>query len=676
MFQHHFQPCITEPTRITNANKPSLVDNIFINTFDDPTCGNILEHISYDHLPNFIVIDHEHKNKKQTIQKRDRRNFDKDKFLADLIDNGDLLLNLLNEKDSESATNHFLQKYLTSLNSHQPMRNLSKKEKKLLDKPWLTSGLLKAISKKRSLFKQFKNEKNKDKNSEIYKRYKAYTGHINKLKRICMKDHYQKFFSDNFRNSKQIWIGINTLLNRHKKQQNTIYLEENGLISDPTKIANKFNDFFLNVAEKLSSKIENKNSSHQDYLKNPNKSKFYLKETTPDEIIKITNNLDGKKSSDIYNISPDVVKLSDQIVAQALTIIFNRSIREGHFPDALKLAKVIPIHKGDSVLSVSNYRPISLLPIFSKIIERLIYNQFMEFITEHNVLSELQFGFQKNKSTEHAITSIISNITNSFSNKHSSYCIFLDFAKAFDTVNHQIMIEKLKYYGVHGTTLDLFESYLSNRRQVVEVNGKMSEEGTIKHGVPQGSILGPLLFLLYINDISQSSDILKFFLFADDTTVYYSADPSDENTEQILNTELEKVSCWLAANKLSLNVKKSNFLHFHYGKSKKKIVQIKINNTPVEEKETTKYLGTFIDNKLTWKNQIQHIKSRLARGIGMISRIRYFVDQPCLLKMFFSFVQSHINYNILNWSCTNSSFLDPIEKKSEKSNQDYIICKN
>ena len=251
--------------------------------------------------------------------------------------------------------------------------------------------------------------------------------------------------------------------------------------------------------------------------------------------------------------------------------------------------------------------------------------------------------------------------------KQSSYCIFLDFAKAFDTVNHRILVDKLKYYGVHGKTLELFDSYLSDRTQVVEVNGHISDKGLIKHGVPQGSILGPLLFLLYINDISQSSDILKFFLFADDTTVYYSADPKEENTEEVLNNELEKVSCWLAANKLSLNVKKSNFLHFHYGRSEKKKLQIKINNTLVAETDSTKYLGTFIDNKLTWKIQIQHIKTKLARGIGMISKIRYFVDEACLLKMFYSFVQSYTNYNIVNWSCTKSSFLDPIEKKIKKA---------
>ena len=265
-----------------------------------------------------------------------------------------------------------------------------------------------------------------------------------------------------------------------------------------------------------------------------------------------------------------------------------------------------------------------------------------------------------------SISSIISSITGASAKKQSSYCIFLDFAKAFDTVNHEILLDKLNYYGVKDQTLALFDSYLTNRTQAVEVNGVLSDIGTIQHGVPQGSILGPLLFLLYINDISKSSDILKFFLFADDTTVFYSADPSDLNSENILNTELEKVSCWLAANKLSLNVKKSNFLHFHRGKAPKTVLNIKINNIPVEEKEHTKYLGTFIDNKLSWKVQIQHIKTQLARSIGIITKIRHFAKDACL-EPYHSFVQSHINYNIVNWTCTNQSFIEPIEKKVKKA---------
>ena len=330
------------------------------------------------------------------------------------------------------------------------------------------------------------------------------------------------------------------------------------------------------------------------------------------------------------------------------------------------MAKVIPIHKGDSVLTVSNYRPISLLPIFSKLFERLIYEQLILYIEENDILDKYQFGFQKNKSTELAISSITTEINQAKCHKMSSYCIFLDFAKAFDTVNHEILINKLHHYGVKNQSLKLFKSYLSNREQVVEVNGVLSNKGTITHGVPQGSILGPLLFLLYINDISNSSNILKFFLFADDTTVFYCADSKDPNTEKILNTELEKVSCWLAANKLSLNVKKSNFLHFHQGTSKKIPLKLTLNSTLVEEKTSTKYLGAFIDNKLSWKIHIQHIKTKLARNIGLISKIRHYAKDACL-TLYHSLIQSHINYNILNWTCTHKTNLDSIEKKIKKA---------
>ena len=441
-----------------------------------------------------------------------------------------------------------------------------------------------------------------------------------------------------------------------------IFQEENGIISDPLKVANKFNNFYLNVADKLCEKIPKVNNKFQDYLKNPNKNKLTLKETTPDEVMKVINVLDGKKSGDIFNISPDLVKLNAQIISQILSIIFNLSIREGCFPSDMKVAKILPLHKGDSVLIPGNYRPISLLPIFSKIFERLIYNRLIEFITHNNILSELQFGFQKNKSTEQAVTSILSALDDAKSKRNSSYCIFLDFAKAFDTVNHEILLAKLNHYGISGISNTLLRSYLSNRSQQPEINGVLSDKGTIKHGVPQGSVLGPLLFLLYINYISESSKILKFFLFADDTTVYYS-DKTNAGTEDLLNRELAKVSVWLAANKLSLNVKKSNFLHFHNSKCKKPTINLKLDGIDVEEKEVTKYLGVFIDNKLSWKSHIEHVKTKLSRGNGMISKIRYYVNDSCLLNLFYSFIQSHINYNLLNWTSTYPTFINQIELK-------------
>ena len=170
------------------------------------------------------------------------------------------------------------------------------------------------------------------------------------------------------------------------------------------------------------------------------------------------------------------------------------------------------------------------------------------------------------------------------------------------------------------------------------------------------------MFLLYINDISESSNILKFFLFADDTTVFYS-DHTNEGTEDLLNCELSKVSDWLAANKLSLNVKKSNFLHFHHGKCKKQKINLTLDGVQVEEKTVTKYLGVFIDNKLKWKSHIEHVKAKLSRGNGMISKIRYFVNEHCLLNLYYSFIQSHINYNLLNWTSTHPSSIKGIELK-------------
>ena len=375
--------------------------------------------------------------------------------------------------------------------------------------------------------------------------------------------------------------------------------------------------------------------------------------------------MDSKKSADIYGISAKLLKLAGPGLIEVLSTIFNRCILEGIFPNALKLAKILPIHKADSQFEASNYRPISLLPIISKIFEKLIFNRLNDFLSKHKILPSNQFGFQKNNSTEFAVNAILTKITNAFENKEIAYCIFLDFAKAFDTVNHNILLSKLEHYGMRGVCLNLFKNYLANRQQCTESNGTFSDIEVTKCGVPQGSILGPLLFLIYINDIVKLSKILKFYLFADDTTLFYSS-KNKADTEYILNNEIANVTEWLISNRLSPNSKKSCYLTFSLIKSNHH-TNIKINGQPIEERTKAKYLGVFIDNKLTWKDHLKHINCKLRKGTGTLYKIRDFVPRNILKSLYYSFIQPYVDYNILDWSSTNTSNLECIRISLKKA---------
>ena len=334
-------------------------------------------------------------------------------------------------------------------------------------------------------------------------------------------------------------------------------MSENGSIeTDQTRVAMKFNKYYTNVASQLLNDLGKANTKYQDYLKNPNESTLFLKETDHGEILKLLSSLDTSKAGDIYSITPKLLKCAKFELVENLTKMFNKSLKLGIFPDPLKLAKVIPIHKDGSRLVVSNYRPISLLPILGKIFERIIYTRLYGFVEKYKIITNNQYGFQRNKSTEHALIDIHEKILHAIENKETPCCVFLDFAKAFDTVNHQILLRKLEHYGIRGLGNKLLQSYLTNRQQCVSVAGSNSKLKNIEHGVPQGSILGPLLFLIYINDICESSSKLSFFLFADDTTLFYSHKDT-KVIKETFNRELITISDWLKANKLSLNVKKN-----------------------------------------------------------------------------------------------------------------------
>ena len=392
-----------------------------------------------------------------------------------------------------------------------------------------------------------------------------------------------------------------------------VKLVENGNeISDPKEIANKFNDYFDNIAKSIASEIPIACKDPMAYLGNPVCNSFYLFPTWSGEIETEINNLKSGKSSGPSSIPVNILKLIQHVVSKPLEIIFNASFASGVVPNDFKLANVIPVFKKGSQYSLCNYRPISLLSVFNKLLEKLIYNRLINFIDKNSIFFNKQFGFRAKHSTNHAILCIIDRIQKAIDDRNYSCGIFLDFSKAFDTINHNILIRKLQHYGVRGLALDWFISYLSNRNQVVTGNGVQSELLSVPCGIPQGSVLGPILFLLYINDFRKCSKLFDFHLFADDANLFYE-NKNISVLETTVNAELNRVYDWLCANMLSLNIQKSNYVIFHPPQRNIRNLNINlmINEVQMKRESCVTYLGVLIDSTLSWKNQVEYVSKKI-----------------------------------------------------------------
>ena len=452
----------------------------------------------------------------------------------------------------------------------------------------------------------------KTKSTYYHSKFKYYRNKLNHLLKVSKRKYYNEYFLVNVNDNKRIWNGIKQIVHfKPETSQKIIKIVKNNIeVNDPETIADAFNTYFANVGTNLAKEILKVQKYPLDYIKSPLLNSFYIFPTTATEIETEISSLKDGKACGSYSIPVPALKILSAVIGKPLEILFNAFFSTGIVPSSLKLANVIPVYKKDSQFCLCNYRPISLLSIFNKLLEKLICCRLLDFLEKEKIFYDKQFGFRTKHSTDHAVLSIIDKIQRAIDDRDFSCGIFLDLSKAFDTVDHTILIKKLECYGIRGNAKNWFTSYLSNRQQTVTVNKITSNPTTISCGIPQGSVLGPVLFLLYINDFNQSSDLFDFHLFADDANLFYRH-KSLSILESDINNELVNINTWLCANKLSLNIKKSNFVLFHPPQRKITLqVKLYISGTSLQKENCIKYLGIMIDSNLSWKSQISCISKK------------------------------------------------------------------
>lgn len=647
--RYGFLSAINSPTRVT-IETTSIIDHIFIRK-------NNLSHLKFspfvllssitDHYPVMLDISHESLPQMSVdnsiIKTASKINFNR---FHDLVSEQDWTSVLMLE-DAELAMHEF--NLIMSNIKQNSTTIVTYKSKHRKIKPWITEGIIQSIKKKDKMkHKLLLNPNIRDK--------QKFTEYRNNLCKIINKRKYDYYKSkiDNANNDmKKIYKIISEATNEKNNANESNYRicnKDKVPFSNGKDMANFCNDFFINIGAEMSNNI--KLPQNIPIIENQAQSSMFLRPTDNNEVIKLINSLKSNCSAGTDGIDSKILKEFHKFLATPIVHIINLIFSTGQVPSSFKFAVVTPVYKTGDKSIINNFRPISVINSTAKIFEKCLKDRLLHFFNQNNILSKTQFGFTNGLSTTDAVVELTRQIYNSLDSGNKCIAVFLDLAKAFDTVPHKSLLDVLQAYGVRGTVLDVFASYLADRTQVVKLGNIFSDPQKINIGIPQGTVLGPILFITYINSLtSMNIHNGSIISYADDTVVVFSGKTWDLAKNACISG-IDRIKNWLDSFKLTLNLSKTNYIAFSLTSiNRPDFDQIYIEslNNNINSVDFTTYLGVVIDKNLKWDQHILKLTKNLRKLIYKFYILRVILNKKLLLGIYKSLIESLLRYGIVVW---------------------------
>ena len=638
--ENNLKQLITEPTRCINHSQ-TLLDVLVTSSPDLFSSAGCVEFTGSDHLMIYSECLQEVPVQSKVCTVRSFKKCDVEELSVELMDAPWQVMDTFN--DVNDMWYYWKSLFLDVLDKHAPLLKVRRKMRGNDD--WLDSGL-RSLMRSRSYYRR---KHRKTCAVEDWERFKALRNEVNRRVRVAKVEYYQSICKNISKQPRSTWSQLNAILGRSKRRPINQIISDGKTLTATSAIVSSFAKHFRSVASAPQPRVDL--LARMESLS----TEFTFNEVSEEAVREKLATLNDRKATGLDAISAKLLKMVAPAISSSLITLFNASLSQGCFPTEWKEANITPVPKSGVRHMMNNYRPISVLPVLAKVFESIVHQQLYSYLEKNKILKEEQTGFRPNRSTQDILLRTVDDWRGALDDGDVVATVMIDLSKAFDTINYGLMLkklsEKLWAYCVRGVEFPWFKDYLTNRKQRVVLDGVSSEWSEVSMGVPQGSILGPLLFLIFVNDLPDAVEDCSINLYADDITIY-SSDKDPTKLGDRVEKDLGRVAVWIDTNGLRMNVAKTQLmvLSRRGRRDAANSVRVKVGEMDLERKKCVKYLGVEINEDLSWKKHIEKMHRQCLAKLALIRRAGTYL--PCNIRklLYQAFILPHLDYCSVVWS--------------------------